>query len=75
MRCDECGYEGSRAEFRFIKTIEDSALTERLCPKCKALTTCDEVEEDEAKGPTLAWGMKALGRKSRRKEVKQDADV
>lgn len=73
MKCAKCGYEGSRAVFRYGGLVEGGfRRSYRRCPKCGAFTECDEFAEDEKEGSGGAWGLKALGKKSG-KEVKEDA--
>ena len=65
MKCDKCGYEGSRAVFRFIGPIEPGLRDSfRKCPECESRVMCDEFAEDEQANPARPWGSKALGRKS-----------
>jgi len=76
MKCQKCGYEASRAEFRYIGPLaENEGGSMRKCPKCQQLTPCDDLSEDESAGREMAWGMKALGRRKSRKETKPDADL
>ena len=75
MRCDKCGREGSRAEFKWIGPIEPGLRDSfRKCPDCGALVVCDEFAEDEQVSQEKPWGFKALGRKSRR-GIEKDADM
>jgi len=65
MKCMKCGYEGSRAVFRYISPMEAGVRNSiRLCPSCGGITTCDEFDEDENAGQVEVWGLKALGRKT-----------
>jgi predicted RNA-binding Zn-ribbon protein involved in translation (DUF1610 family) len=76
MKCDKCGYEGSRAVFKFIGPVEPGLRDSyRRCPSCGSMTMCDEFAEDEQTNQEeKPWGFKALGRKSGR-GMKKDADV
>ena len=75
MKCDKCGYEGSRGVFKFIRPIEPGIRDSyRRCPKCEAEVLCDEAAEDEKSDGKLPWGFKALGKKSVR-GMDKDADV
>ena len=68
MKCDKCGYEGTRAVFKWIGPVEPGLRDSyRRCPSCSALVMCDEFAEDEAADQSKKpWGFKALGRKSGR---------
>ena len=71
MKCTKCGYEGSRAVFRYLGPIETGVRDSfRLWPSCSARVACDEFAEDEQVTETKVWGLKALGRKSVRGENK-----
>jgi DNA-directed RNA polymerase subunit RPC12/RpoP len=75
MKCDKCGYEGSRAVFKWIEPIEPGLRDSyRRCPGCGSRVMCDEFAEDERTSQKKPWGFKALGRKSRR-GMEKDADV
>lgn len=75
LKCDKCGFEGSRAEFKYIGQAEPiGAVDFRRCPACTNLIVCDEVEEDEKSNFTDVWGMSALRGKifKGKKEVKKN---
>lgn len=60
-KCDKCGYEGNRSEFKYIgQAQETGAMSLRRCPKCAYLVTCDEIAEDEERNFTTVWGMSSL---------------
>ena len=67
MKCGKCGHEASRVEFKYMGLVESGFRKSiRRCPKCNELTECDELAEDEKVGDAGVWGLKALGRKTKK---------
>jgi len=67
MKCDKCGHEGTRAEFKYLGMANEAgADSMRLCPKCRAAVYCDELAEDEKTSEVKVWGMRVLGKKIER---------
>lgn len=61
LKCNKCGFEGSRAEFKYVGQAESvGAESIRRCPNCANLIICDELEEDEKSDFKDVWGMSAL---------------
>ncbi len=47
MRCDKCGFEGHKSEFRYLyNTTLDAETAYRECPKCYNWVVCNELEEE-----------------------------
>ena len=71
LKCDNCGYEGLRSEFRALgRAADPSPDMYRQCPKCKCAVYSDELELDE-QSPTLkVWGLSSLRGQVFRREKK-----
>ncbi|KFD41780.1 hypothetical protein HY02_05560 [Peptococcaceae bacterium SCADC1_2_3] len=78
LKCDKCGFEGSRAEFKYIGQAQEiGAMVFRRCPACTNLVVCDEAEEDEKSNFTDVWELnrlrgKVFKGKKEKKEVKKN---
>jgi len=71
LKCDNCGYEGLRSEFRALGRARDPAPDMyRQCPKCKCAVFSDELELDEQSPPLNVWGLSSLRGKVFRREKK-----
>ncbi len=55
LQCKQCGFKGSRAEFRFLQFVDSAGPnTYRRCPECHAAVYCEELEiVDSGSAP---WG-------------------
>jgi len=61
IKCDNCGYEGLRSEFRVLcRAADPSPDMYRQCPKCKCAVYSDELELDEQSPPLKIWGLGSL---------------
>lgn len=61
LKCDKCGYEGSRSEFRYVsQACQIGPATYRRCPQCGRLVYCGEMEEDERIHGVNVWGLSKL---------------
>ena len=48
MKCEKCGHEGARSEFRYLYRVRlESSQAMRECPKCLAYVVSDELAEQE----------------------------
>ena len=74
FKCDNCGYEGSKAEFRFLGHV-DSAGSDcyRQCPKCHVAVYSEEVGEAEDYSGKDVWGAGQMrGRVFRKQPLDDD---
>ena len=61
MKCEHCGHEGSKAEFRYLRMAESSGPdTYRLCPECRKPVFCEELAKDEQSVGMKPWGLSPL---------------
>ncbi len=61
MKCNNCGHEGSKAEFRYLRMAESAGPnTYRLCPECRKPVFCEELEKDEQSEGMKPWGLGPL---------------
>lgn len=61
LKCDKCGHEGLRSEFRYVSQAHEiGAATYRKCPQCGGLVYCDEMEEDLKAQDIKVWGLHNL---------------
>jgi hypothetical protein len=68
LRCDKCGYEGAKVEFRYQGLASGiGAATMRRCPQCGKAVYCDETTEEEGEvrpwGVGKVWGQTCQGKK------------
>ena len=57
VKCDQCGHEGSKAEFRYLGLAESAGPNSyRLCPRCHTAFFCDELEDREQSPGKTVWG-------------------
>jgi hypothetical protein len=74
IKCEKCGFEGDRSDFRRFYVSDNGSRTTRRCPECGAEVQCDELELDEEMGFTAnktwgltgVWGQTFPGKKKRR---------
>jgi len=73
LKCDNCGYVGSQAEFRFLSHV-DSAGSDcyRQCPKCHVAVYSEEVGESEDYSGKGVWGAGPLRGKVFRRRSSED---
>jgi len=61
LTCNKCGYEGSRAEFKYVGAADfPGPNTFRLCPKCRNQVYCDEWEQNDKNPDVNVWGLSGL---------------
>ncbi len=47
VKCESCGYEGVKSEFRYLyNTTLDAETAYRECPKCYGRVVVNELEEE-----------------------------
>ena len=74
LKCDNCGHEALRNEFRVLCRANDpSPDLYRQCPKCKCAVYSDELELDEQTPTLKIWGLSSLRGQVFRRE-KKDAN-
>jgi len=68
--CDNCKYEGSRADFKFLSHADSAGPnTYRQCPKCHVAIYCEELDVIDDNHGECAWGTgKLRGQVFRRKK-------
>jgi hypothetical protein len=63
LKCTECGYASSKAEFRYLYNARiDDSITLRQCPNCQTWIAVDEMTRTvrQKVGPGEApWGKSA----------------
>ncbi|MDY6880718.1 MAG: hypothetical protein V2J25_00575 [Desulfatiglans sp.] len=61
VKCDNCGHEGSKAEFRYLGLAESAGPNSyRLCPRCHAAIFCEELEGSDRSSGRTVWGVGPL---------------
>lgn len=49
VKCENCGYEGVKSEFRYLyNTTLDAETAYRECPQCYAWVVVNELQEEKA---------------------------
>lgn len=72
LKCDHCGHEGSKAEFKYLGLAESAGPNAyRFCPLCHTAFYCDELEEGDQFSGKGVWGAGPL----RGKVFKKCGDV
>ncbi len=62
VKCLNCGFEGTRADFRWMMSGDGStAISIRECPKCGKPVYVNDLDEDEENRNVEVWGSKILG--------------
>lgn len=57
LKCRKCGYEGSKAEFRYLCQADGHGPnTFRRCPQCHSAVYCAELEVGEQFSGVGVWG-------------------
>ena len=76
LKCDNCGHEGLRHEFRVLCHADGAGPDYyRQCPKCNVAVYSDELEQDEQSPPADVWGLSSLrGQVFRRPRKKKEGD-
>ena len=72
LKCNNCGHEGLRNEFRVLCRVEDPGPDlYRQCPKCKTAVYSEELEQDEQTSGIDVWGLSSLRGQVFRREKKE----
>jgi len=76
LKCHKCGYEGSKAEFRYLCQADGQGPdTYRRCPRCHAAVYCAELEVGEQFFGEGVWGAGPLRGRVFRKKNKKSKNV